>query len=302
MKILITGGAGFIGSNLANALAENNEVIVLENLSTGKMENLNKNIELIKGDVGDYKTVEKSVEGCEYVFHFAALISGDYSLKHPREVFNTNTLGTFNVLKASLKNNVKKVIFASSAAIYGDSLELPKKENMKPEPKTPYAFTKLNSEYLCNAYSKLGLNTVCLRFFNVYGSNQNLNSDYSAVFPIFIDNALKNKTINLENSGKQTRDFVFVKDVVKACILAIEKGYGVYNVASGKEMSIKELAETIIKLTNSSSKITDAPKRKGDIERSVGDNSKIGELGWKPETDIEEGLSYTIKWYKNKKF
>ncbi len=302
MKILIIGGAGFIGSNLANELSKENEVVVLDNLSTGKKENLDNKIKLIKGDVTDYSVVEKATKEMDYVFHFAALISGDYSLKHPREVFNTNTLGTFNVLKASLKNKVKKVIFASSAAIYGDSLELPKKENMKPEPKTPYAFTKLNSEYLCNAYSKLGLNTVCLRFFNIYGPNQNLNSDYSAVIPVFISAALKNEPLKLENSGKQTRDFIFVEDVVKACILAIEKGQGVYNVASGKELSIKELTEHIKKLTKSSSKIIDVPKREGDIEKSVGDNSKINKLGWKPETNIEEGLKDTIEWYKNKKF
>lgn len=302
MKILITGGAGFIGSNLANALSVDNQIIVLDNLSAGKKENLDNEIKLIEGDVTDYSIVEKATKGMDYVFHFAALTSTEESLKNPEETFKVNTLGTFNVLKASLKNKVKKVIFASSAAIYGDSLELPKKENMKPEPKTPYAFTKLNSEYLCNAYSKLGLNTVCLRFFNIYGPNQNLNSDYSAVIPVFISSALKNEPLKLENSGKQTRDFIFVEDVVKACTLAMNKGEGVYNVASGKEISVKELAEHIKKLTKSSSKIIDVPKREGDIEKSVGDNSKINKLGWKPETNIKEGLKDTIKWYKNKKF
>ncbi len=301
MKILITGGAGFIGSNLANELSKENEVFVLDNLSTGKKDNLTKDIKLTKGSVTDYKIVEKSIKGMDYVFHFAALTSGEYSLKNPKEVFNVNTLGTYNILKASLKNNVKKVIFSSSAGVYGDSLELPKKEIMKPEPKTPYAFSKLNSEYLCNAFSKLGLKTVCLRFFNAYGPRQNLNSDYSAVFPIFIDNALNNKPLRLENHGKQTRDFIFIKDIANACTLAINKGEGVYNVASGNEISVKELANSVIRLTNSSSELIDAPKRKGDIERSLGDNSKIRELGWKPETNIEQGLKKTIEWFRNLK-
>ena len=302
MKILVTGGAGFVGSNLANELSKNNEVFVLDNLYTGKKENLNRKIKLIKGDDTDYGAVEKTIRGMDYVFHFAALTSGEYSLKNPKEVFNVNTFGTYNVLKASLKNKVKKVIYASTAGVYGDSPELTKKETMKPEPKTPYAFSKLNSEYLCSAFSKLGLKTIYLRFFNIYGPNQNLNSDYSAVIPIFINNALKNKPLKLENQGKQTRDFIFVKDVVDACTLAIKKGHGVYNVCSGKEITVKELAENIKKLVKSSSRMINAPERKNDIEKSLGSYSKINKLGWKPNTNIEQGLRKTINWCKNNKF
>ncbi len=298
MKILITGGAGFIGSNLANTLSENNEVTVFDNLSTGNKKNLNNNISLIKADIKDYDELEKAIKGNDFVFHLAAKISVDESFKEPQETFEINTKGTYNILKASKDNNVKKVIFASSAAIYGDSLELPKKEDMKPEPKSPYAFSKLNSEYLCKIFPKLGLKTTCLRFFNVYGPNQNLNSDYSAVIPIFINNALNNKDLVLYNSGKQTRDFIFVKDVVDACILMMKKGEGTYNVCSGKEITIKELAGKIKKLTNSNSKIIEAPKKQGDIEKSRGDNSKLKKFNWEQRVDMEDGLKKTVEYFK----
>lgn len=299
MKFLITGGAGFIGSNLANELSKKHEVFVLDDLSTGRKENLNKKVKLIEGSVTDYKTVEKATKGIDYVFHLAALVALEHSIKNPEETFNVNTLGTFYVLKASLKNKVKKVIFASSAAVYGNSPKLPKKEDMKPEPLVPYGFSKLNSEYLCKSFLQFGLKTVCLRFFNVYGPKQNLNSEYSAVIPIFINNALNNKDTELDNAGKQTRDFIFVKDVVNACKIAMEKGEGVYNVCSGKEISIKELAEIIKKLTNSNSQFVNAPKREKDIERSVGDNTKLRKLGWKPEINIDEGLKETVRWFRS---
>jgi len=296
MKILVTGGAGFIGSNLANEFSKEHEVVVLDNLYTGKKENLNKEVKLVEGSVTDYELVEKSTK-VDYVFHLAALISNEESIKDPVGTFEVNTEGTFNVLKASLKNKVKKVIFTSSAAVYGDSLELPKKEDMKPEPKTPYAFNKLNSEYLCKTFSQLGLKTCCLRFFNVYGPKQNIDSDYAAVIPIFINNALKNEPLKLEGKGIQTRDFVFVKDVVNACILAMNLE-GISNVASGKEVSVRELAEIIKRITNSKSELLDAPARPEDIERSVGDASRIKKEGWKPETSMEEGLKQTIEFFK----
>jgi UDP-glucose 4-epimerase len=171
---------------------------------------------------------------------------------------------------------------------------------MEPEPKTPYAFDKLNSEYLCRTFSQLGLKTCCLRFFNVYGPKQNIGSDYAAVIPIFIDKALNNEPLKLENSGIQTRDFVFVKDIVNACELAMEKLEGIYNLASEKETSVRELAEIIIKITHSTSELKDAPKRPGDVEKSVGDSSKIKKEGWKPEKDIEQGLKQTIGWFKSR--
>ena len=297
MKILITGGAGFIGSTLANELSKEHEVIVLDNLFTGKKENLNNEIKFIEGSITDYKIVEESTK-VDYVFHLAALISNADSIKDPSGTFKVNTEGTFNVLKASLKNKVKKVVFASSAAIYGDSLELPKKEEMPPEPKTPYAFNKLNSEYLCKTFSQLGLKTCYLRFFNVYGPKQNLSSDYSAVIPIFINKALKNEPLRLDNKGIQTRDFVFVKDIVNACILAMNLE-GLYNVASEKEISVRELAEMIKKLANSNSELVDAPPRPEDIEKSVGDSSELRKQGWKPETTIEEGLKETIAYFES---
>jgi len=300
MNILVTGGAGFIGSNLANELSKRNNVVVLDDLSSGKKENLNSKVKLAKGSVTDYALVEKITRNADYVFHLAGMVSVQESIKNPVKTVEINSLGTLNVLKASLKNNVKKVIFSSSAAVYGDSEELPKKEEMKVNPLSPYAITKLDGEYYCNVYRNLGLKTCCLRYFNVYGLNQNLNSDYSAAIPIFINNALRNKDLILYNSGKQTRDFIFVKDIVSANILAMEKLEGIFNVGSGKEVSIRKLAETIVKITGSKSKLINAPKKHGDVERSVSDISKISKFGWKSSYALEQGLKDTISYFKNK--
>ena len=300
MNILVTGGAGFIGSNLANELSKKNNVVVLDDLSRGKKENLTKRVKLIKGSITDYVLVEKLIKNIDYVFHLAALISVEESIKNPIKTVEINSLGTLNILKASLKNNVKKVIFSSSAAVYGDSNEIPKKETMYVNPLSPYAITKLDGEYYCNVYKNLGLKTCCLRYFNVYGPNQDLKSDYSAAIPVFISNASRNKDLILYNSGKQTRDFIFVKDVVTANILAMNKLEGIFNVGSGEETSIKELAETIVKITNSKSKFKNAPKKPGDVERSVSDISKIKKFGWKLEYTLKQGLKETIFYFKNK--
>jgi UDP-glucose 4-epimerase len=300
MNILVTGGAGFIGSNLANELSKNNNVFVLDDLSSGKKQNLQKNITFVKGSVTDCSFVEKATKNIDYVFHLAALISVQESIRNPIKTIEINSLGTLNVLKASLKNNIKKVIFSSSAAVYGDSEDLPKKETMLPNPLSPYSITKLEGEYYCNVYTQLGLPTCCLRYFNVFGPNQNLNSDYSAAIPIFINKALKNEDLVLYNSGKQTRDFIFVKDVVLANILAMNKLDGFFNVGSGEESSIKKIAETIVRLTDSKSKTINAPKKQGDVERSVSDISKISSFGWKPRYELANGLKETISYFKNK--
>lgn len=300
MNILITGGAGFIGSNLANELSKNNKVIVLDDLSRGKRENLNRKIKFIKGSITNYNLVEKLTKNIDHIFHLAALISGEESLQNPVRTVEINSLGTLNILKASLKNNVKKVIFSSSAAVYGDTNEIPTKETTNVNPLSPYAITKLDGEFYCRVYKESGLKTCSLRYFNVYGPNQDLNSDYSAVIPVFINNVLRNKDLILYNSGKQTRDFIFVKDVVNANILAMNKLEGIFNVGSGKETSIKKLAETITKVTDSKSKMKNAPKKIGDAERSVSDISKIKKFGWKPEYTLEQGLKETISYFKNK--
>jgi UDP-glucose 4-epimerase len=295
LKILVTGGAGFIGSHIVEHFQDKAEVVVFDNLSTGSKKNLDGlKCVFVDGDVTDYASVEKVMVGVDYVFHLAAFVSVPESLKHPAQCFAVNVGGTENVLKAALKNKVKKVVLSSSCAVYGDSAVLPKKESMAPEPKSPYAKSKLKAEQLCEEYSKKGLKTCCLRFFNVFGPRQDPKSQYAAVIPIFIDNALNNHPLTIFGDGKQTRDFIYVKDVVHACVLAMEKLSGVYNVGTGKETSLNALAKLIVSAAGSSSKIVFAKPREGDILRSYGDTSKINAGGFSARFSIEQGLKETI--------
>jgi len=299
VKILITGGAGFIGSHIAEHFKDD-EVIVYDNLRTGFKKNIeNLNVKFVKASVTDYKTLNKWMKGMDYVFHLAALISVPESLLKPVETEEINTQGTLNVLKSARVNKVKKVIYSSSAAVYGDNPILPKKEDMLPEPKSPYAVSKLSGEYYCRIYSEqFNLPTAVLRYFNVFGPRQDPNSQYAAVIPIFIKRALKNEDIIIFGDGEQTRDFIYVKEVVKANILAMEKGDKIYNVASGGKITINELAEKIIKLTNSKSKIVYTDKRPGDIKHSCADISQIKSIGFEPEFNFDEALKITIEYFR----
>jgi UDP-glucose 4-epimerase len=287
-NVLITGGEGFIGSSLARFLAKNNNIKIFD-IKTGKDI---RNLDLLKNELKDV----------DFVFHFAGLISVEESTRKPLDYIENNAIGSYNVLKAALDTGVKKVIFASSAAIYGDYPENPKNEKMYLIPKTPYSILKLTIERIMEIFRNDGLDTVSLRFFNIYGPGQKLNSSYSAVILIFINNALKNENLVIFGDGKQTRDFIYIKDVINACILAAERGSGEFNIGSGIPTSINDLAKLIIELTNSKVKILYEKQREGDIINSLADISKANELlGFKPIYDIRTGLKETINWFKNQK-
>jgi UDP-glucose 4-epimerase len=311
MKYLVTGGAGFIGSHIIQYLLRgNHEVLCLDNFDpcydiARKRSNISpflhhENFELIEGDIRDEELLQKIAQDTEYIFHEAAQVSVVESMKNPIKTIEINTIGTLKVLSAAMKCNVKKIIIASSAAVYGDSPEIPKKENMLPAPKSLYAISKLDCEYLAKLfYEEYGLRTTTLRYFNVYGPRQDPTSPYAAAIPIFIRQALKNDNIVIFGDGSQTRDFIYVKDVVQANELVMSKGDGkILNVANASVISIIELARQIIELMGSSSKIVFKEPRTGDIRHSFADISDISEVGFKPKYDLKKGLNETIEWFK----
>ncbi len=313
MKCLVTGGAGFIGSHIIRHLLERGyETVCLDNFDptydiNTKKGNVasfigNDNFQLIEGDVRDRELLQDVITGIDYIFHEAALVSVVESMKNPVKTIEINTIGTFNILEAALSGNVKKVILASSAAVYGDSPVFPKKESMIPVPKSPYAISKLDCEYAARIYfEEHGLKTTSLRYFNVYGPRQDPTSPYAAAIPIFLQKALKNQEIHIYGDGMQTRDFVFVNDVVQANELVMSKGDGrTFNVANGIATSIKDIAEKIIKQTGSKSSTIYEKERSGDIKHSVADNTEIKKIGFKAKYDMNEGLKKTIEWYRNR--
>jgi UDP-glucose 4-epimerase len=313
MKYLITGGAGFIGSHIVqHFLDRGSEVTCLDNFDPGydiKLKKLNispffqhKGFEFVEGDVRDQNLLKKIVQDTECIFHEAAQVSVVESMKDPVRTIEINTIGTFNILNAALESNVKKVIIASSAAVYGDSPDLPKKENMTPSPRSPYAISKLDNEYAAMIFHyEYGLNTTVLRYFNVFGPRQDPTSQYAAVIPIFIKRALRNESIEIYGDGSQTRDFIFVKDVAYANELVMSKGEGrIFNVANGNSISIIELAERIKELTDSSSKIIYQDPRIGDIKHSLADITEIRKIGFRPKFDLDKGLIDTINGFRKK--
>jgi nucleoside-diphosphate-sugar epimerase len=302
MRILVTGGAGFIGSHFVEKLNRDHEVLVVDNLRTGYMENLEDfNHTFHHGSVEDFDSLVGLCEGVETIFHLAAMISVPESMENPVECVRINTLGTLNVLEAARLAGVKKVVLASSAAVYGDNPTVPKVETMLPEPKSPYAVTKLDGEYYMRMYrNEYGIKCTSLRFFNVFGPRQDPGSQYAAAVPIFIFLALKGQDIMIYGDGTQVRDFVFVKDVVAAGLLASEKGRDVYNVARGEYIAIRHLAELIVELTGSSSKILYSDPRPGDIHTSYADISHLTGLGFKPAEDQRASLLETIEFFANR--
>ena len=304
MRILVTGGAGFIGSHIVEHFAGKAEIKVLDNLRSGYKENLaGFDVDFIKGSITDTKAVKKAVKGVDYVFHLAAMISVPESMDLPAECVEINTIGLLNVLRASADADVKKLCFSSSAAIYGDNPQVPKIETMVPEPKSPYAVTKLDGEYYCKMFNDEGwLNTACMRYFNVFGPRQDPGSQYAAAVPIFIYKALRNEPVTIFGDGQQTRDFIFVKDiaVANAYLVANDRLSGVYNVGYGKTITITELAERIIRLAGSESQINYAPVRAGDVKHSWAKVDKLFEAGFKTQADFDSGLQKTIEFFKNK--
>ena len=306
-KYLITGGAGFIGCNITRWFVENNEEVrILDNFSSGKRENIEDiidKIELIEGDVCDYKIVEKAVKGIDYVFHYAAIPYVSFSIEDPVTTVNVNTIGTINLLEASRKHNVKKFIFASSSAIYGDTETIPSPETLLPAPLSPYAITKLTGEYYSQFYYlTYGLKTICFRYFNVFGPYQNLESEYSAVIPIFINAILNDENPTISGDGYQTRDFIYIDNVLDVNLLAINTNRAdgkVLNVCQGKAVNLFDLINNINNVLGKNIKPAFAEKRTGDVRHSLGDNSNVKSvLGFSPKISFEEGIKKTIEWYK----
>jgi len=306
-KIIITGGAGFIGSNLARKLSENNKVIVIDNLSTGQYNNIidlkkSGKIQFLKGTITDLKFLKQIFKGADYVFHQAAIPSVPRSIKDPVNTNRTNINGTLNVLIASQENNIKKLVYASSSSAYGNTSILPKKESMYPQPLSPYAVSKLVGEYYCKVFTEIySLPTASLRYFNVYGPRQDPKSEYAAVVPRFITRILKDKKPVIFGDGKQTRDFTYIKDVIYANILAAEsKSTGVFNIGNGNNISINSLANIIMEICGKKLDLKYDDPNPGDVKDSLADISEANQkLGYKPEFDLKKGLEETVKWYQN---
>ena len=309
-KVLVTGGAGFIGSHIVDRLLDEGiNVRVLDNLSTGDKKNIShhknkKGFQFIQGDIRNFSQVKKAIKGIEAVVHQAALVSVTRSVEDPIISNEINVKGTLNLLKASIDANVKRFVFASSCAVYGDTKTLPNKEDSIPKPLSPYAADKLAAENYATVFNKIyGLETVSLRYYNVYGPRQKYGP-YSGVISIFINNILQNNPLTIFGNGEQQRDFVNVKDVIEANLFALTKKEAVgnvFNVGTAKPTTINKIAEIIKKITNKKSvKTVHAKPKQGNIKQSYADITKIQKsLGYKPNIQIEEGLNELIKWYSN---
>ena len=307
-EILVTGGAGFIGSHIVDRLLEEGlKVRVIDNLSTGEKKNLahhqnKKSFQFIEGDIRNVDTVKKAVDGVDAVVHEAALVSVTRSVEDPRLSTEINVRGTVNLLKACVDSHVKRLVLASSCAVYGDTETLPNHENLAPKPLSPYAADKLAAENYAKVFHYVyGLETVSLRYFNVYGPRQKY-SPYSGVISIFINNLLGDKPPMIVRDGKQTRDFVNVKDAVEGNMKALsqpEAAGEIFNISTGKPTSINKLTETIQQIMGKTNlKPSYAEPRPGDILHSYGDISKAKrKLEYKPTVQLEKGLSELVKWY-----
>ena len=302
-KAIVTGGAGFIGSHLTEELVRRDySVTVVDDLSNGKISNIepllsSNNINFIQESITDLSALNKVFSGADYVFHLAALGSVPESVENPERYHETNVTGIFNVLLAARDNKVKKVVYTSSSAVYGDDPELPKREDMLPSTISPYAVTKLTGEYYCQAFQKAyGLPTTCLRFFNVFGPRQDPNSQYAAVIPKFIQSIREGNPPIIFGDGEQTRDFTYVSDVVHALLLVAENDItGIYNISRGETITINNLANSIIGILNSDIRPEYREPRPGDIVHSYADITKAKSIGFSPRYTLEEGLSRTIK-------
>ncbi|MEI6970075.1 MAG: SDR family oxidoreductase [bacterium] len=307
MKYLVTGGAGFIGSNLVAALVKSgHKVRILDNFATGRPENLRglrSSVEVIKGDIRDLATGRRAVKGIKYVFHQAALASVPRSVADPLTSNQVNVDGTLNMLVAARDEGVERFMFASSSSVYGDTLVLPKREDMIPSPLSPYAAQKLAGEHYCRMFFTLyGLQTYALRYFNVFGPRQDPASQYAAVIPLFLGAIRDGKGPRIYGDGKQTRDFTFVDDVVAAnlccCKAPAKHAGGVFNVACGRRITVNALANGLIKAMGSNVKPVHVPERQGDIRDSQADSTRARKLlGWKPSVDFDEGLRRTVEWF-----
>jgi UDP-glucose 4-epimerase len=304
-RVVVTGGAGFIGSNLVWSLCESNEVTVIDNLTTGKIENIRalideRKIRFVRGSVTDLKLMKRTLKGVDFVFHEAAIPSVPRSVRDPLATNEAGVTGTLTTLVASRDCGIRKLVFASSSSVYGDTPTLPKHEGMALNPMSPYAITKVTCENYCNLFAELyGLATVSLRYFNVYGPRQDSGSPYSAVIPGFIAKALAGKDLVIFGDGKQTRDFTYIQDAIRANLLAAEsRAKGSYNVASGVETRISELASAMVDTIGGGVRIKYESPRSGDIRHSLADITKARKaFGYAPEYSMSRGLKETLTWF-----
>ncbi|MEJ2637644.1 MAG: SDR family oxidoreductase [Calditrichia bacterium] len=308
MKYLITGGAGFIGSNLAvELLNRGHQVRILDNFATGRRKNVDPikdKIELIEGDLRSYHIVREAVDGMDFILHQGALPSVPRSIKDPITTNEVNVVGTLNILNAAVDSGVKRVVFASSSSIYGDSDRLPKQEDMIPNPLSPYAVSKLASEKYCQVFARIyKLHTVSLRYFNVFGPRQDPTSQYSAVIPKFIRAILNKKQPVIFGDGLQSRDFTFVNNVVEANILATQADFPggmVFNCACHERIDLNQLVQHINEITGESIQPLYSEARPGDVKHSFADIERIQKyLGYEPQVLFREGLKRTVEWYRS---
>lgn len=311
-KVLVTGGAGFIGSNLAEELIKQGaKVSIIDNLITGFRENLDEikgDFEFIEGDINDDDKLRKSLEGVEIVFHQAALPSVPRSVENPMETHQACVNGTFNVLLKSKESGVRRVIYAASSSAYGNQETLPKVETMAPMPLSPYAGAKLMGEYYCQIFSRVyALETICLRYFNVFGPRQNPSSQYSGVISRFIDSLMSGSVPVIYGDGEQSRDFTFITNVVDANIKAslTSKGIGeIINVSNGERVTLNELLSVLTNITGKKAiQAKYLPERQGDVKHSQADNTRAKMwLGYEKISDLEDGLRQTIEWWNSSRF
>src|SRR5215831_20927931 len=308
-RYLITGIAGFIGSSIARALlAQGEQVRGVDNLSTGRRENITEILDRIdfrEADLLDMEAMKKACTGVDCVFHQAAIPSVPKSVRDPLGSNQANVDGTVNILIAARDANVKRVVYAASSSAYGDTPTLPKQEGMNPNPISPYAVAKLASEYyMTSFYRCYGLETVCLRYFNIFGPRQDSSSPYSGVLAKFITNMLNSKQPTIFGDGKQSRDFTYIDNVVSANLLAIkapsaQAAGNVFNVATGTRVDLNETFELLKKIIGYKGEVTYGPERSGDVKHSLADLSRTEKaLGYKPLVSFEEGLRKTVDWYR----
>lgn len=306
MKYLITGGAGFIGSNIAHELLKKGaQVRIIDNFSTGRRINISDiedKIEVFDGDIRDFWTVKEAIEGMDYVLHQAALPSVPRSVKNPLTSNSVNIDGTLNLLEAAKQAGVKRFVMASSSSVYGDTPELPKHEAMWTDPLSPYAVTKLTGEKYCKVFFELyGLETVCLRYFNIFGPRQDPKSEYAAVIPKFINAMLAGKQPVVFGDGEQSRDFTYIDNAVQANLLATtapDAPGKYFNIACGARFTLNQLIEMLGEILETNIKAKYTPPRRGDILHSYAEISRARkELGYDPRIMFEDGLRKTVEWF-----
>ncbi len=304
---LVTGGAGFIGSHIVEELVRRRErVRVLDNFSTGRRENLApflEHVELVEGDLRDLSTVRRVAEGVDYILHQAALPSVPRSIADPLASNDSNVTGTLHLLIAARDAGVKRVVYASSSSVYGDNPTLPKREDMSPAPKSPYAVSKLAGEYYCRVFAQAyGLETVCLRYFNVFGPRQDPASQYAAVIPKFITALLRDEPPTIYGDGHQSRDFTYVSNVVRANLLAAtapDVSGRVFNVACGERYTVLDLVAVLTEILGTHITPVHTAPRPGDVRHSLADITAAREaLGYRVEVNFHEGLRRTVAWYR----